>query len=234
MNANTESKSKVISNAKQHLRSFGNDVIDRVENSHSDFNIMLKKISSEKKLMNRFSELAEKRSSVLKAEDAAKKAKVTKAMNDIKCYLSQLRAGAATPTEQPEEPKVSEESAKNFQELFKIKMDSLAKTLSSVAPDVTEASSVVQSSCEANLCSIMEFADDLMNPTLDESGYASPSPLEHSWFTVDDDSDSVSKLSVPYLDSEYSRRSLETYEEDPGLSLTDTTGTRTTVLSHAV
>jgi hypothetical protein len=237
MTATKERQSKAMDNAKQKVISFGNDMVDAVEHSHSDFNFILKRMSSEKKSINPksvFPEPAEKNTPVPQPEKTevatepdsssiTKKSKVPKTMDEIKCYLSQLRAGASTPSEKPAAGEEHEPST-NYQQLFKTKIDSIAKNLSAVD---------MQSSCEANLCSIMEFADDLINPTLNQSGYVSPFPLKKSWFSMEDDSDSVSKLSMPWHNSELSTGALSTVSDyDRNLYSAESFPTRTTIINY--
>lgn len=206
-----EGQPKDLNNAKQHLITFGNDLIDAVEHTHSDFNLMLKRISSDKKSLKSkkmFSvqaelgppvQILEKPVAVeTNPEDTQSKTKVPKTMDDIKSYLFQLRAGAGTVSEKSSSCSQSNTGTKNYQQLFKTKMDSIAKTLSSVAPEE------VQTSCEAHMCSIMEFADDFMSPTMTQTGYTSSTPLVHTLLIPDEDSDSVSKLTLPFYTSEQS------------------------------
>ena len=169
-NAPIEPQAKAATKAKQQLISFRNELIESVEHSQSDFNLMLKRIASDAKgtsLKDRLAERIEK--SLLtksqKTEDVnesniendLKKTKAPKTMNDIKSYLSHLRqsrVGVGTHRgTAADKPSASEESSssgnagtKNYQELFKSKMGSLAKTLSSVAPNVKHATSAIQSS----------------------------------------------------------------------------------------
>lgn len=211
-NASMERQSKAMDNAKQKVISFGNDLVDAVEHSHSDFNLMLKRMSSEMKSLNPKSPLtgsAEKNSPVPAPEktgvatepdssSTTKKSKVPKTMNEVKSYLFELRAGPsmATVSEKPSKKPAAgeeEEPSKNYQNLFKTKMDSITKALSALD---------CQSSCEANLSSIMDITNNIIDPTLPQSGYQSSSPLDKSWFSMEDDSDSVSKLSMPWHNGE--------------------------------
>ena len=221
-----------MDNAKQKVISFGNDLVDAVEHSHSDFNLMLKRMSSEMKSFNPkcpFTELTEKNSPVHAPQktrvankpdsSSTKKNKVPKTMNEIKSYLYEFTAGPSTATG-PEKSPEEDEPSKNYQKLFKTKMDSIAKSLSAV-------------DCEANFCSIMEIADDIISPTLPQSGYQSSSPLDKSWFTVEDDSDSVSKLSMPWHNSELSTCAMSTTSEyDRSLYSVESFPTRTTIINY--
>jgi len=230
-NIKKERQSKTINKTKEHLRSIGNELIEAVEHSQADFNLIIKRMSSEKNAMNLKNPFTEKQdppaSSAIEPrttendveasqeatpEPVHKKTTVPKTMGDIKEYLSQLRASTSTvkpcETEEEKNKKYQEELYKKYHQIFKSKMGSFAKTLSSVAPDVAQASS----NCETNICNFMEVAEELINPTLDQSGYFSSStPLNQSWFEVDDDSDSVSKLTMPLHFSELSVSALSEY-----------------------
>ena len=225
-NTNPQRPSTTINKTKQQILSFGNDLIEAVEHSNSDFNLMLERMSSEKKSTIKLKSRLSKQDAPepKKIENPAepivasnnKKSTVPKTMDDIKGYISQLRAGAATSSE-------SNDSYKKYQQLFKSKLGSIGKILSSVTPDVTQASS----SCEANMCNFMEVAEELMNPTLNQSGYVSSTPLDQSWLEFDDDSDSVSKLTMPFNHSELSMSMLSEVA-----SGADKSATRTTVVSY--
>jgi len=146
-------------------------------------------------------------------------------MREIKEYLSQFRAAASTSFD-------DQESYRKYQQLFKSKMEAFTKTLSSVAPDAREASST----CEANMCNFMEVAEEILNPTLNQSGYvSSTTPLNQSWFEVDDDSDSVSKLTMPFHHSELSVSALSEFATGDEVMVhveDETPVTRATIVSY--
>jgi len=249
-NAPIEPQAKAATKAKQQLISFRNELIESVEHSQSDFNLMLKRIASDAKgtsLKDRLAERIEK--SLLtksqKTEDVnesniendLKKTKAPKTMNDIKSYLSHLRqsrVGVGTHRgTAADKPSASEESSssgnagtKNYQELFKSKMGSLAKTLSSVAPNVKHATSAIQSSFELQIqmCSLLVCTDDMLDPMEHEPIFVSNSFLSspNSWISMDEDSDSVSKLTMPFYTSELSMGTMSFDEYEPTVIAVDT------------
>lgn len=245
---NTERQSNTINKTKEHLRSIGNELIEAVEHSHADFNLILKRMSSEKKstnLKNRFTEpqdppaippvesktiespteVVAEASPEATSETTSTKSTVPKTLAEIKEYLSQFRAAASTSFD-------DQESYRKYHQLFKSKMEAFTKTLSSVAPDAREASST----CEANMCNFMEVAEEILNPTLNQSGYvSSTTPLNQSWFEVDDDSDSVSKLTMPFHHSELSVSALSEFAPGDEVIVPvedETPVTRTTIVSY--
>ena len=243
-NVNTERQSNTINKTKEHLRSIGNELIEAVEHSHADFNLMLKRMSSEKKSINLKNRLTEPQdppaippveSKTIESpadvvdeatsETTSKKSTVPKTMGEIKEYLSQFRAAASTSFD-------DQESYRKYHQLFKSKMEAFTKTLSSVAPDAREASST----CEANMCNFMEVAEEILNPTLNQSGYvSSTTPLNQSWFEVDDDSDSVSKLTMPFHHSELSVSALSEFAPGDEVMVPvedETPVTRATIVSY--
>ena len=107
-------------------------------------------------------------------------------IDGIRDYFSQLRLGSIDDEEQG--------SQNRYTELWS-KMGSIAKSLTSHAPEVKQATSA----CETNICNFMEAAQELMTPSsLRATGYATGTPLDQSWLEVEHDSDSVSKLTTPF------------------------------------
>ena len=205
MNPPSEQKHELVNKTKQHLVSLRNDFVEAVENTHSDFNKVLRRMSSDKKSrilknrLNRHSEESELKPSapVLEKKECpatnSKKTQVPKSMDHIKCYLSQLKGMAS------ERSSTQEVSPTNYQQIFKSKLDSIAKTL---FPDVSSIPS-----CEAHFTSIIEFADELINPPLDKTGFTASTNLDEYWLNLDE-SDSVSKLSMPFQSFHNSRSEL--------------------------
>lgn len=204
----TEETAKVMDSTSKPLVSLEDVVIDSAQQSSVKRNFILETISSVPnaiELKNQFSQRAEKIPPVFRSDikegikkqrnigESSKKTKVSHSMEDVKSYLSQLKEGAMMASEDRESVDV-----KKYQQLIRTKFSSLVNSISAAAPDVKQASSAMHSSCEKHLCSIFYCTSDLINPTMNQS------PLDESWFTMYDDSDTVSRLSMPFHSSELS------------------------------
>jgi hypothetical protein len=80
--------------------------------------------------------------------------------------------------------------------LFRSKLGSLGKTMSSMAAETNVSS--IRKNARGHFCAILDCADSLGKAAFDNSTDID-SPLDQSWFSYNDyDSDSVSKLTTPH------------------------------------
>mmetsp|Transcript_69086 Transcript_69086/g.140477 ORF Transcript_69086/g.140477 Transcript_69086/m.140477 type:complete len:417 (-) Transcript_69086:256-1506(-) len=202
-------------NTKEFL-SFGDDLIDTVVQSQSDFNAMLEKMSLEADCLHQKNPVSEDSvtlsspkteieiATATKCDSKRKTTAIPKTMRDIKSYLSQLKAGAGPVSNNTvsHDKSLCTAGAVNYTNILRSRMTSMAKSLSSVGPDMTpetsDQSTELPSTCHGNMCLVMEWAEILSNSRRDQVYEEPPSPLEHTWLDVNDDSDSVSKLTVPF------------------------------------
>uniref|UniRef100_A0A7S4AX13 Uncharacterized protein n=1 Tax=Pseudo-nitzschia australis TaxID=44445 RepID=A0A7S4AX13_9STRA len=199
-------------NKAKDLFTFDGDLVDTVDKSQGDFNKMLNKMSSETRtiqLTNPFSNesivsshLKSEMNGTIETEGETTETDMPfpRTMKGIAKYFSQLQIG-------PDETSDASFSCEDtygttgttvFQELVRSK-DAIAKLFSSMASEPTQRNPM-QPSCQTNIWSFLDCAntDTLVNKVgQDRSKDLSNSPLDHSWFSVYEDSDTISKLSLP-------------------------------------
>ncbi|VEU44740.1 unnamed protein product [Pseudo-nitzschia multistriata] len=201
-----ESPSNAL-NTTAELLSFDDDLIDTVDKSQADFNKMLDRMSSESKsirMMNPFSDETVLMS-LPEAGTAESESMISKPMGGIVKYFSKLKA-AVGETSNPSHDGEGDTctygttATSVYPELLKTKMDSIAKAFCSVELESTAKNSELPTN---HLCTFIECTDptnDIPMGTLPEHLHAPlnlNSPLNRSWFSLNEDSDSISKLSMP-------------------------------------
>ena len=112
----------------------------------------------------------------------------------------------------PDDETNGDGDADDLSRLFRSKLGSLGKTMSSMAAE-TNVSSITKNA-RGHICAILDCADSVGKSAFDNSTDI-VSPLDQSWFSYNDnDSDSVSKLTTPHDMNLNNSNSLEEMDSD--------------------
>eukprot|EP00536_Pseudo-nitzschia_multiseries_P012668 jgi/Psemu1/32804/gm1.32804_g len=223
--SNSEENKYTALKTAMGIFTFGNALIDTVDESQSDFNQMLSRMSSETKSMpltNPFSDETMTSSWLISEMNGAAEvegtsadgeATVPKTIDDAINYLSNLKV---TADETPDTSRSSDDtygstSASVYLKYVTSKMGSIAKALSEAAEEATEKTS---EHCQTQVISLLECTDTTNNGAVNDSVETSYSPLDRSWFSVNKDSDSVSKLSLSTEENELSLSMISVTHEE--------------------
>ena len=112
----------------------------------------------------------------------------------------------------PDDETNGDGDADDLSRLFRSKLGSLGKTMSSMAAETTVSS--ITKNARGHFCAMLDCADSVGKSAFDNSTDI-VSPLDQSWFSYNDnDSDSVSKLTTPHDINLNNSNSLEDMDSD--------------------
>jgi hypothetical protein len=215
-------------NAAVKLVCFGDDLIHTVDENQSDLYSMLEKMKSETKSMKHAIDIAFTKdegksdnndggdyTADENEENGIPLTIIDKLYRRSGCASSLGETKSKTSNRKHPDDETNGDAdadADDLSRILRIKLDSLGKTMSSMAAE-TNVSSITKNA-RGHFCAMLDCADSLSKAALDNSTDID-SPLDQSWFSYNDnDSDSVSKLTTPHDINLSNSHSLEEMDSD--------------------
>ncbi|OEU21362.1 hypothetical protein FRACYDRAFT_234986 [Fragilariopsis cylindrus CCMP1102] len=215
-------------NAAVKFVCFDEDLIHTVDENQSDLYLMLEKMESIMKSMRLAMDIAFTKDKVKSDKNDGGDYTVDENENEEngipltiidKLYRGSRFASSLEETKSktsnrkhPDDETNGDGDADDLSRLFRSKLGSLGKTMSSMAAE-TNVSSITKNA-RGHFCAMLDCADSVGKSAFDNSTDI-VSPLDQSWFSYNDnDSDSVSKLTTPHDINLNNSNSLEEMDSD--------------------
>jgi len=175
-------------NAAINLVTFGDDLIHTVDENQSELYSMFEMMKTETKRIKLMNPCSHKG---VTAEEVGIDAAGNEDAKEVnKIHMTVIDESRSLEGKSKGNKSNMYQQADDLSKLLKSKVGSIRKKLSTIA---------AETNCREHLCSILDCAESCNTTAYDDfAADTSTSPLDHSWLSYNNDSDSVSKLTAPH------------------------------------